>query len=234
MIKQITTAALIAAGTALASADTTWTTLISNASISEGNTSLGTLGLTQDYDYASYSWCVKFTVDISNANNGLGVFTTVTSGAGLQVRINTTSGYLNIVNNDGAGHLSTPDSTSGGTQAFTPVSSDGDSLLDVTLSWDATAETMTLKSSQSGGSDFEATLDLTEGATHRNLIEYATLSTDSTFWTNSAESSGIYTMAITNISVAVAPAPEPSMFGLVAGLGALGIVAARRRRSRKA
>ncbi|MCD8298356.1 MAG: PEP-CTERM sorting domain-containing protein [Opitutae bacterium] len=32
----------------------------------------------------------------------------------------------------------------------------------------------------------------------------------------------------------VAVAPEPSMFGLLAGLGALGIVAARRRRSRKA
>ncbi|MCD8298615.1 MAG: PEP-CTERM sorting domain-containing protein [Opitutae bacterium] len=232
--KMISAAALIAAGTALASADT-WTTVIDGAEVLSANSNLGTLGLEQDYNYASYNWCVSFTVDVSNANTGAQLFTTLTTGTCLGIRINTTSGLLNIVNNETNGHLSTPDSTADadGTLAFTPVSEGGYQYLDITLSWDALSSTMTLTSEQEGGTSFEATLNMSEGEEHSSLIEYATLSQSSTFWTHSGDGAG-YTMEITNINVKVAEVPEPSMFGVLAGLGALGLVATRRRRNRKA
>ncbi len=241
--KMITAAALIAAGTALASADTSdWTSLqLSATSIDSGRSTLSDLGVTQDYNYAEYNWIVSFTVDVSNTNSGMQLFTTKNytdqNGTCLGIRINTTSGLLNIVNNETDGHISTPDSTAGSDYiAFTPVSEDGYQYIDISIEWNASSSTMTLTSTQTDGLSFSATADLSETGNYHNLISYATLSTDSTLWTHSGDNTDTdtYTMKISNISVQVQQVPEPSMFGVLAGLGALGLVATRRRRNRKA
>ncbi len=98
----------------------------------------------------------------------------------------------------------------------------------ITISWSAVASTISLSV---GGSDVASTT--VETADDASLILYSgtgTVSSEAatTFWTNGGAN------PINNITLTVSAAPEPSMFGLLAGLGAIGLVAARRRRNRKA
>ncbi|MCD8283939.1 MAG: PEP-CTERM sorting domain-containing protein [Opitutae bacterium] len=222
MIKKIiTSAALIAAGTALASAET----VLSASTASAGDT-LGDLGLTETYDSASYDWCVSFTIDTSTKFEGTRVYVLDSSvadnstDAGLEILVNAKGGYLNIANSNNV-HLGTPDSGSGISDAVFDTDSD---TLDLSLSWSATAQVLTLSTTTTtDGSTYSTELALYDGATHSEFLQYAILSTGSTF-----------RVAATNITVEVSEVPEPSMFGLLAGLGAIGLVAARRRRNRKA
>ncbi len=66
------------------------------------------------------------------------------------------------------------------------------------------------------------TFDIISGDYNSDLIDYSGL-----------EDAG-YNISFANGIITISSAPEPSMFGLLAGLGALGFVAARRRRNRKA
>ncbi len=235
MIKKIiTSAALIAAGTALASADTGWTTVIENASVDSGRNTLSELGLTQSYDYDEYSWRVSFTLSgiSTTENGGLNTFTTGAYDAseGFAILTNTENGVINIANMNGV-HLGDPNSNANAT-VFDP---DGGSL-DITLSWDALSYTMTLTVSQDEMDSAYTTTwtPSTEdqyGNTHEDYYVYANLTEDSTFLTHSFDGEAT---PISNINVSVREVPEPSMFGLLAGLGAIGLVATRRRRNRKA
>ncbi|MCD8284334.1 MAG: autotransporter-associated beta strand repeat-containing protein [Opitutae bacterium] len=66
------------------------------------------------------------------------------------------------------------------------------------------------------------TFDIISGDYNSDLIDYSGL----------LEAG--YNVSFTDGIITISSAPEPSMFGLLAGLGALGFVAARRRRNRKA
>ncbi|MCD8284563.1 MAG: PEP-CTERM sorting domain-containing protein [Opitutae bacterium] len=71
------------------------------------------------------------------------------------------------------------------------------------------------------------------------LIQYASLTTTGSLLTHSGDEQegDSFRTPISNIAISVrseSNVPEPSMFGVFAGLGALGLVATRRRRNRKA
>ncbi|MCD8298975.1 MAG: autotransporter-associated beta strand repeat-containing protein [Opitutae bacterium] len=66
------------------------------------------------------------------------------------------------------------------------------------------------------------TFDIISGYYNSDLIDYSGL----------LEAG--YNVSFTDGIITISSAPEPSMFGLLAGLGALGLVATRRRRNRKA
>ncbi len=229
MKKFITVAALVAAGTALASAGTdtsNWTQVFSyEGTISTGTASLSSLGMTGSYNYASYSWCVSFTLDTSSKNSGCPVFSTSAEGDyGLEALINTTSGYLNIASTDGV-HRSYPNTAGSGGDSSEAVFDTTATSLDVSLTWYADTEQMVL----STGS-YDTTFDMSGGS---SFIQYASLTGDSYFTATGVSG----TTPISNIKVTVnstSDVPEPSMFGLLAGLGAIGLVATRRRRNRKA
>ncbi len=98
----------------------------------------------------------------------------------------------------------------------------------VTISWSAVASTLSL--SVGGTSVASTTISNADDASLRLYAGTGTVSNvaTTTFWTNGGDN------PIQNITLSVTAAPEPSMFGLLAGLGAIGFVAARRRRNRKA
>ncbi|MCD8298209.1 MAG: PEP-CTERM sorting domain-containing protein [Opitutae bacterium] len=223
MKKFITVAALVAAGTALASA-ATWTTIdLSTTSVESGSATLSDLGMTGTYSYDQYSWTVSFTLDVnSGVSGGQRLFATDTSNNdGLAVLVNPEGGIFNLSNYNSV-HLGDLNNSS-----LTTYTSDDKTYADFTMSWDSVSEVMSVTNGSTTTS-----LDLSaEGSNRDTYLTYASLTGSSTFLSNDGNT------PISNISISVCATsdiPEPSMFGVLAGLGALGLVAARRRRNRKA
>ncbi|MCD8284412.1 MAG: PEP-CTERM sorting domain-containing protein [Opitutae bacterium] len=232
MSKVITIAALVAASTALASAadwQTVEYTLSNNNSstdtdsVTTGNSSFASFtidGSSYDtFDASEYNWKISFSVDASGEETttqtifSLGRTDTGADGYGVVVGYDGTSTYTYAIS--ATAHTNTEDS-----DAVTTSSSS----VSVVFSWDALSTTLSL--SVDGSEAVTLTGVSTESA---NLVagEYGDQG-NAHFWSNSSAES------ITGISLQVQQVPEPSMFGLLAGLGALGLVATRRRRNRKA
>ncbi len=182
-------------------------------------------------DGSSYSWAISFSTTIDNASS----WSTNTN-----VIFSTSGGS----NGSGPGLVATQDGTNISYYLVDDVGSTGthvasgdpltvESGTTITLSWDAVASTLTLSSTGVDSLVLDETdaVSLTVGVSGNDDggIESQTPS-GSIFWTNGGQNniSGI------TLTATAVPTPEPSMFGLLAGLGALGLVATRRRRSRKA
>ncbi len=226
--KTITSAALVAAATALAGAYTTpdtssWTSVsLDRDYVSDTATSLSSLGMTETYDSASYSWCVSFTVLVTDTTNTNGQEIAYTASNGVYVLVNMSNGRFNLATSSST-HISDPDNPT-----FTPYDADDPSTSttqDFMLLWDSTEGVLSLTNNGTTVTFGPTSTD------HSNLFNYVDLTGDFTFRPNSGATE------ISNISISVCETPdvpEPSMFGLLAGLGAIGLVATRRRRNRKA
>ena len=249
MIKQyMTTAAILAAGTMLAGAavdgwtDATYTLVGNNNDngISEGGNGLtngrgafetitvGEESLSTPLSAAAYSWKISFDVSSTDTNSAVKmVYSSMGGGSG--------NGVALAVSYDGSEYtyqLRTGSNIMVGSKPVLTADSGVDSITtsstNVTLTWDTNADTFSLGVGDdvlvysSGLTDDWFTLDTytrTEiengGGNDKN---------GSVFWTNSGVNS------VSNITLSVAAAiPEPSAFGLLAGLGALALVASRRR-----
>ncbi len=240
MKKFITVAALVAAGTALASAANWEEVELTSTEVQSGSATLEDLGMSGSYAYNEYSWVVSFTLgNISTGNNGAGVFSTNTSaygGRGLEVLVNTGNGRVNISDTNG-NHIGNPnmDGTTSPSYAFD--SSVNDDPLTFYFYWDAVNTSAYLYTLQDGSTIWTTTLE--DPATYLDSLSYASLDASTAVFnaTTTVGQNGSTTLPITGIAVyvsSVSDVPEPSMFGLLAGLGAIGLVATRRRRNRKA
>ncbi len=236
MKKFITVAALVAAGTALASAASWEQVSLDTNYVTTGTSTLEDLGMTGTYNYDEYSWVVSFNLNsITTANNGAGVFVTYATGMpyqGYEVLVNTGNGRVNIADSNGT-HIGEPN-MNGTESAFD--SSVNDDPLTFYLYWNAQSESLYLYTVQSGDLIWTTTI---EDAAGTESLTYATLdASEATFRaTTTIGANEATTLPITGIAVyvsSVSDVPEPSMFGLLAGLGAIGLVATRRRRNRKA
>ena len=243
----MTTAAILAAGTMLAGAavdgwtDATYTLVGNNSGgISSGNGvtagrgAFGTITVGEEslstLSAEDYSWQISFNVTAPNNSSFGMVYSSMGGGNG--------SGVALAVSYDGSEYtyqLRTGSTTIDSKTVLTADSST-DSITttstDVTLTWDTNADTFSL---DVGGTVLVYSSGLTEdwftlGTYTSGEIGAQNVGTDtkngSVFWTNS----GANSVTDITLSVAAAAIPEPSAFGLLAGLGALALVASRRRR----
>ncbi len=242
MKKLITTAALLTIGTAASFA--TEFTLIGNSdgdytntSVSNGRAAFETITLDEETTLSNgavlsgsdYSWSISFTVDGFNdtgtsETSEVSIFSVSSSGG-------TGSGYGVIAyagDSDTVYCSLTSDVHDKGSDSSEIIGSieATNGSTSMTISWDAVAKTLSLSVGETTvkSSSLDSAVSLT------TYVTDATIGQDgsSVFWTNSGANT------ISGISLGVSVAPEPSMFGLLAGLGAIGLVAARRRRNRKA
>ncbi|MCD8299102.1 MAG: PEP-CTERM sorting domain-containing protein [Opitutae bacterium] len=118
--------------------------------------------------------------------------------------------------------------------------SDDDTLTDFSVSFDASDSvyfstyyvasdntTVTQLGSTQYGTSVSYSVDALSYTEGTLILLWGTDALDSTTHSDT-------TITVSNITSSYNNVPEPSMFGLLAGLGALGFVAARRRRNRKA
>ncbi len=230
MSKVITIAALVAASTALASAadwQTVTYTLSHSAgsgddSVTTGNASFATLSIDGEsyttIDAGSYNWSLSFDVAINSLTGTENLFSLSRSGSGAD-------GYGVIVTNNSSTYEYAITADAGSSAAVTSSTvSTSDTSVSIVFSWDALNTTLSL----TVGEDTVTLSDVS--AENATIVAGGTDNADydSRFWSNGGNE------LITNISLQVQQVPEPSMFGLLAGLGALGLVATRRRRNRKA
>ena len=199
----IAAAALSAAGTAFAETglpDVTLTGTLAGGSLSSSNSAL--TWDTETYGDAFNNWEVSFNVELKQTPGASDPFLSTSR------RGNASTGWTFAVTNDGKvqwkGGL-TVKTTSGSSWA-----SVGGGSVKITLSYDGSLLTAT----NDGGEKLTFSADsavLTSG--------------QSSFWTNGGKEtfSGISLKGQNVI-------PEPSAFGLLAGIGALALVASRRRR----
>ncbi|MCD8298820.1 MAG: PEP-CTERM sorting domain-containing protein [Opitutae bacterium] len=247
MKKLITTAALLGIGAAASfGADVSFTltgnsgaTITNNTDINGGRATFESItvdGTTLSsggvLDGSLYSWTISFSTAISNSeswNNNTNVIFSTSGGSN-----GSGSGILATQSNGSISYYLVDEVYS--TESESHVASGSaltvDSGSTITLSWDAVNSTLTLASGD------ETSLVLTESSAVSLTVGVSGSGTGgidsdtpsgSVFWTNGGQNniSGITLVAEKTV-------PEPSMFGLLAGLGAIGLVAARRRRNRKA
>ena len=242
----MTTAAILAAGTMLAGAavegwtDATYTLVGNNSGgISSGNGVTAGRGafatITVDEESlstlsaADYSWQITFSVTAPNNSSFGMVYSSMGGGNGSGVALAVKydgSQYTYELRSGSNGVGSKPALTSGsGTTSITTTSTD------VTLTWDTDENTFTLGVGEEEELVYTGLTEdwFTLGTYTSGEIGAQNVGTDtkngSVFWTNSGANS------VTDITLSVAAAiPEPSAFGLLAGLGALALVASRRRR----
>ena len=247
MIRQyMTTAAILAAGTMLAGAavdgwtDATYTLVGNNSGgISSGNgvtAGRGAFGSITVGDQSfttlsaeDYSWQISF--DVSSTDSAVKmVYSSMGggNGSGVALAVSYSEGSYTYQLRTGSTTIDskpvlTADSS---TDSITTTSTD------VTLTWDTDADTFSL---DVGGTVLVYSSGLTEdwftlGTYTSGEIGAQNVGTDtkngSVFWTNS----GANPVTDITLSVAAAAIPEPSAFGLLAGLGTLALVASRRRR----
>ncbi len=247
MKKLLTTAALLTIGTAASfatsftltgsSADDYTSTSVSNGraafaeiSLDDGTTITGGDSL----DGSLYSWSISFSISDFTATTNSGdsalhqrtLFSVSSSGgvgSGYGVIAYESGDYIYYsLTSNAENHDSSP----------TLIGDSIESSLGqtITISWDAVSSIISLSvgdtTVESEALDSAVSLKTYDGS---GDIAHDT-DTSSVFWTNGGDNpiSGI-TLSATKEVV-----PEPSMFGLLAGLGAIGLVAARRRRNRKA
>ncbi|MCD8284538.1 MAG: PEP-CTERM sorting domain-containing protein [Opitutae bacterium] len=245
MKKLLTTAALLTIGTAASFA--TEFTLIGNSdgnytnvSVSDGRAAFETITLDEETTLSNgavlsgsdYSWSISFTVDSFTSASSSGDSATseasifsVSSGDGVG------SGYGVIAyagESDTVYYSLTSDVHDKGSDSSEIIGSieATNGSTSMTISWDAVAKTLSL----SVGETTVKSGSLDSAVSLTTYVTDATIGQDgsSVFWTNGGKN------PISEISLSVTAVPEPSMFGLLAGLGAIGLVAARRRRNRKA
>ncbi|MCD8298877.1 MAG: PEP-CTERM sorting domain-containing protein [Opitutae bacterium] len=229
MSKVITITALVAASAALASA-ADWQTVeytLSHSSgsgddsVTAGNASFASFTIGGDtyttIDASSYNWSLSFNVAISTLSGSENLFSLSRSDTGAD-------GYGVLVTNNSSTYEYAITADARNKTVSSSIVSTSDTSVSVVFSWDALNTTLSLTVGSdtvtlSGVSAESATIVAggTDGSDY-----------DSRFWSNGGNES------ITGISLQVQQVPEPSMFGVLAGLGALGFVAARRRRNRKA
>lgn len=237
MKKYITIAALLAAGTAFANAgsvDTSswnsvdFTLLGNNAAGYETNGNAFTAGrggfaslsingvsLTE-IEAADYSWSLSFNLSNSPTTSDKLLFSTLGGGNGTGYCIGlegVTDGVYTYGLSLGAGAWAdkTPIMT------LTGGASDM-----ISLTWDALNEELYFSVGVN-----EAKVDEPDEASACVVVTTTPGETNpdgSIFWTNGGSEK------IANISLKASAVPEPSAFGMLAGLGALALVAARRRR----
>ena len=243
----MTTAAIFAAGTMLAGAavegwtDATYTLVGNNSGgISSGNGVTAGRGafatITVDEESlstlsaADYSWQITFSVTAPNNSSFGMVYSSMGGGNGSGVALAVKydgSQYTYELRSGSNGVGSKPALTSGsGTTSITTTSTD------VTLTWDTDENTFTLGVGEEEELVYTGLTEdwFTLGTYTSGEIGAQNVGTDtkngSVFWTNS----GANPVSNITLSVAAAAIPEPSAFGLLSGLGALALVASRRRR----
>ena len=243
----MTTAAILAAGTMLAGAavegwtDATYTLVGNNSGgISSGNGVTAGRGafatITVDEESlstlsaADYSWQITFSVTAPNNSSFGMVYSSMGGGNGSGVALAVKydgSQYTYELRSGSNGVGSKPALTSGsGTTSITTTSTD------VTLTWDTDENTFTLGVGEEEELVYTGLTEdwFTLGTYTSGEIGAQNVGTDtkngSVFWTNS----GANPVSNITLSVAAAAIPEPSAFGLLSGLGALALVASRRRR----
>ena len=248
MIRQyMTTAAILAAGTMLAGAavdgwtDATYTLVGNNSGgissgtgVTAGRGAFATITVDGSSFTAlsaeDYSWQISFNVTAPNNSSFGMVYSSMGGGNG--------SGVALAVSYDGSEYtyqLRTGSTTIDSKTVLTADSST-DSITttstDVTLTWDTDENTFSLGVGEEEELVYTGLTEdwFTLGTYTSGEIGAQNVGTDtkngSVFWTNS----GANPVSNITLSVAAAAIPEPSAFGLLAGLGALALVASRRRR----
>ncbi len=222
----ITIATLLVAGTAFANAEENtlpepnWTTLTltapSNNELTASNSGFSWSG--DPSGSLTDSWQLSFSWTSTNTGNTIDLFGTSRGGGG-----------------GAAGIVLQWKSESNGTLYFgTKGGSDGVSLTSITKPTTGTTVVLTyLKSSDSSATS--SVLKLKFGDQEKTVTAPTNNTTflgndgNTRLWTNGGKD--IYSNISLKYGAAVSPAvPEPSAFGLLAGLGALALVGARRRR----
>ena len=208
------------------------------ASISVGGQSYTSFDLTE------WNWQISFDVTAATFSGATGtqmLFSTEggSNGNGYAVVLSLESGTYSYDIRSG-GNSVTP--TQNSTQVKPILEGSrieiGDSPVStVTLLWDAANESLYFSSGSTtkkiAGDDVISNLKLTtiaNGKDYASQIGHGSVGTNSrgpVFWTNGGNA------LFDNITLKVSPVPEPSTFGLLAGLGALALAGTRRRRRAK-
>lgn len=259
MKKYLITAAVFLTGTALANAATVtdatlptgfvWTaadiTLSRNNNTSGSGTTLtaGRAGLASisvggqsytSFDLSEWNWQISFDItgaDPDFTSRSQMIFSTEGggSGGGYAIELSLTDGTYSygLSSISYSGNNATRTALNGSNiEIGTSVAST------VTLLWDAANKSLYFSSGSTtkkiAGDDVISNLKLTTiSSTNISADTVGTISRGPVFWTNGGKA------LFDNITLKVSPVPEPSTFGLLAGLGALVLAGTRRRRRAK-
>lgn len=226
MKRYITIAALLAAGTAFANADSLTLTAPSNAQLESGNGYIAWEGT----ELTLESWSLSFTlIDVALADDQA-VFSTTKQGGG------GATGYVLKTQADGGIALSETGLvienvlTAGQKSNAITISFVADVLDDGSFqggTFSLTYGATTVSEKVSGLADRPDAINGATSLINGEQTGFGTETWSSRFWTNGG-SEKIYDISVQKLSNNVIP--EPSAFGMLAGLGALALVVARRRR----
>ena len=238
----ITITALIAAGAIAANAETNlnpganfssleWTQLIlttpSNGSLAESNSGFN---WSDSQDNLDASWSLLFTLNTTSSSGKKDVFSTSTSQGGaaglvLDLDFSSSSGttiglYTNRASASGELIGQSVSFTSGNNVMLTFLKYD-----DATAQSKQKAGKFVLSTYNDDTLSGTATFEVESTQQNLDFIKNPNTNQGTRLWTNSGNET------FSNIKLAYGSAiPEPSAFGLLAGLGALALVGARRRR----